>query len=234
MITAQKFLNSLIKELNYSSFCEIGYHNGETTEAINLSNDQKVSVDPSPDISTKYINGMSGGDPRRPGYSLRYCKHDLRLMTSDKFFETNERQFDLFLIDGDHSYEQVYRDIQNSLKFLTPRGVIFCHDAAPFNIELTTKNRCGDAYKAILRLRTEKNNLTVYALNEYITDYGPSDPSGYALIFRQYQEPWKEKLNLDDKNFNAYEYMINNYRELLTFIKFQKALQIIKERNKKL
>ena len=55
MITARKFLNSLIKELNYSSFCEIGYHNGETTEAINLSNDQKVSVDPSPDISTKYI-----------------------------------------------------------------------------------------------------------------------------------------------------------------------------------
>ena len=39
---------------------------------------------------------------------------------------------------------------------------------------------------------------------------------------------------IDDKNFNAYEYMINNYRELLTFIKFQKALQIIKERNKKL
>ena len=99
---------------------------------------------------------------------------------------------------------------------------------------LTTKNRCGDAYKAILRLRTEKNNLTVYALNEYITDYGPPDPSGYALIFRQYQEPWKEKINLDDKNFNAYEYMINNYRELLSFIKFQKALQIIKERNKKL
>ena len=30
------------------------------------------------------------------------------------------------------------------------------------------------------------------------------------------------------------QYMINNYRELLTFIKFQKALQIIKERNKKL
>ena len=65
MTTARKFLNSLIKELNYSSFCEIGYHNGETTEAINLSNDQKVSVDPSPDISTKYINGFNHAQPLR-------------------------------------------------------------------------------------------------------------------------------------------------------------------------
>ena len=51
------------------------------------------------------------------------------------------------------------------------------------------------------------------------------------MIYKAKESYFKLK---DDKNFNAYEYMINNYRELLTFIKFQKALQIIKERNKKL
>ena len=230
MIAARNLLNYLIKDLHYTSFCEIGYANGGTIESINLPLEQKVSVDPSPDLTTAHVRDVHTS----PGFGRRYCKHDLRLMTSDRFFETNERQFDLFLIDGDHSYEQVYRDIQNSLKFLSPDGVIFCHDAAPLFEYLTLSNdNCGDGYKALLRLRTEENDLSVYALNEYITQHGPHDNSGYGIIFRQYQEPWKDKLNLDDKNFNAYKYMKNN-KEILSFIKFKDVLELIKERNRNL
>ena len=44
----------------------------------------------------------------------------------------------------------------------------------------------------------------------------------------------EELISIFENSEDNQEYMINNYRELLTFIKFQKALQIIKERNKKL
>eukprot|EP01034_Spumella_vulgaris_P033322 gene33322-41120_t len=52
-----------------------------------------------------------GVDPNKGG-TLR--------MTSDAFFDQNNEYFDLIFIDGLHEAHQVYRDIQNSLKWLAP------------------------------------------------------------------------------------------------------------------
>tara|TARA_R100001163_G_C5065606_1_gene203610 strand:+ start:663 stop:1361 length:699 start_codon:yes stop_codon:yes gene_type:complete len=232
MIAAQGFLNQLVKELNLKSFCEIGYWMGGTMEALQLPNEAKVSVDPFPNYDS---DGFTMKEPPDTGYK---CKYDLRIMTSDKFFETNERVFDLFLIDGDHTYEQAYRDINNALKFLSPNGVIFCHDAAPKAYWDTQggTTRCGTAYKALMRKRLEKNDLSVYALNEYNTD--PPDGAGFGIIFKQPQEPWKEEIDIDvldadGSNLNSYKYLTAN-KELLSFLKFEKVLELIKERNKSL
>jgi len=224
MITATRFLNKLIKELNFKSFCEIGYANGNTTERIQLPYEGKVSMDPAPDYSSSYFKKTNSGHE---------CIHDLRIMPSDEFFQTNKRIFDLFLIDGDHTYNQAYKDINNSLKFLSPNGVIFCHDAAPLNFILTQdgNKRCGDVYKALMRLRAEKNDLSVYALNEYNTP--PPDNSGFGIVFKQKQQPWKEEIDIDNINFHSYQYMKEN-KDLLSFLKFQEVLKLIKERNKKL
>ena len=52
-------------------------------------------------------------------------------MSSDKFFETNSQFFDVIFIDGLHTYEQVQRDLINSLEVLSPGGFIAFHDMLP-------------------------------------------------------------------------------------------------------
>ena len=47
---------------------------------------------------------------------------------SCSFFQSNNREFDIVLVDGDHSYEGAKRDFEESLKILRPGGVILIHD----------------------------------------------------------------------------------------------------------
>ncbi len=51
--------------------------------------------------------------------------------TSDNFFKKNNKKFDIIFIDGLHEYDQVKKDINNSLLFLNDNGVIFLHDCMP-------------------------------------------------------------------------------------------------------
>ena len=52
-------------------------------------------------------------------------------MTSDEFFSQNVETFDVVFVDGLHEYDQVRRDVQNSLEVLNPGGVIVMHDCLP-------------------------------------------------------------------------------------------------------
>ena len=45
-------------------------------------------------------------------------------MTSDEFFKNNKDQFDLIFIDGLHHYNQVKKDIINSVEVLKDGGII--------------------------------------------------------------------------------------------------------------
>ena len=54
--------------------------------------------------------------------------------TSDEFFLRNSECFDCIFIDGLHEYDQVYKDIINSLKFLNEGGIILLHDCLPPSI----------------------------------------------------------------------------------------------------
>lgn len=54
-------------------------------------------------------------------------------MRSDEAFADFRRaglSFDLILVDGNHSFEQVGRDLDNALASLAPRGVLLLHDTA--------------------------------------------------------------------------------------------------------
>lgn len=82
---------------------EIGCFEDETFNKINI--DKKVGVDP-----------ISGGNVR---------------LTSDNFFKINKDRFDIIFIDGLHAFEQVKKDITNSLNILNKNGVLLfmiaCH-----------------------------------------------------------------------------------------------------------
>ena len=52
--------------------------------------------------------------------------------TSDAFFaQCGEQRFDLIFVDGDHSYDQVRRDLVNALRHLTVGGWLVLHDMFP-------------------------------------------------------------------------------------------------------
>ena len=130
----------------YKSYLEIGCFDDEVFSKIEI--ESKVGVDPE-----------KGGTIRD---------------TSDNFFKFNKTKFDIIFIDGLHHYDQLKKDIENSLLFLNENGVIFLHDCMPrsFISQAVPRSRNawnGDVWKSIVESRTKieidtydivhKNNL---------------------------------------------------------------------------
>ena len=128
----------LIKKNNYKKYLEIGCDQNQLFSRINIQN--KVGVDPA-----------SGGNVRE---------------TSDNFFEKNKDMFDIVFIDGLHIYEQVKKDILNSIKYLNDEGVILIHDCLPDSMAKQAVPRYklqwnGDVWKAIVDLR-QNTDLEIF------------------------------------------------------------------------
>ena len=128
----------LIKKNNYSDYLEIGCDQDQLFAKVKIKN--KTGVDPS-----------SGGNVRK---------------TSDDFFKDNKDKFDIVFIDGLHIYDQVKRDILNSVDCLKENGIILVHDCMPDSLGKQAIPRYkmqwnGDVWKAIVDLR-QKENLDIY------------------------------------------------------------------------
>ena len=131
-------INYFIKKNNYKSYLEIGCDKNQIFSQIDLN--KKIGVDP-----------YSGGNVRK---------------SSDDFFKENAEKFDLIFIDGLHVYEQVKRDIVNSINFLNKEGVILVHDCLPDTIGKQAVPRYkmqwnGDVWKAIVDLR-QRDDLEIH------------------------------------------------------------------------
>lgn len=121
----ENFINAIIKAKGYKSYLEIGTHYDYCFSVIEC--ERKVGVDP-----------FNGGTVR---------------MTSDEFFSTNGEKFDLIFIDGSHHHDQVKKDVENSIEFLNPGGVIVMHDCNPPTQEYEAQTACGTAWRAFAFLR---------------------------------------------------------------------------------
>ena len=195
-------INRLAGKISAKSYLEIGVrHRWENFNWINVA--KKVGVDPG-------IEGVSEGT---------------HVMTSDEFFKQNEDFFDIIFVDGLHEHQQVKRDINNALKFLTPNGYIVCHDMNPTVRErqLTIKdpNRIkyvieerekgnpkhglwnGDCWKAWIDLRKGRSDLKMFVVN---IDFGcgvitrgkqvPLNLNGQQIIYRNLDKNRRSWLNL--------------------------------------
>ena len=142
-------------------------------------------------------------------------------MTSDEFFKKNKEFFDLVFIDGLHHYEQVKKDINNSLSFLKKDGVILLHDCLPSNVFDQAVPRCtykwnGDVWKAIVeaRCRLDIDTYTCYA------DYG------IGIILKRAN---RNILSLENKNFNKLKFKdyFNNYRSYMNIVSHESLLKLL-------
>ena len=183
----------LIDKYDYSSYLEIGCDKDQSFSKIEISH--KVGVDP-----------ISGGTIRK---------------TSNDFFRTNKKKFDLIFIDGLHHYEQVIKDIDNAIDILNDNGHILVHDCLPRTIAHQAIPRYrgswnGDVWKAIVDLRTRKN-LEVFTCE---IDFGVG-------IIQKRKNSKLLELKIDNfKNLKFRDYF-HRHNEFMNVISYNEALKKI-------
>ena len=186
-------IQHIINKYNYTSYLEIGCDKDQSFSKIKIN--KKIGVDP-----------ISGGTIRD---------------TSDNFFINNKDKFDIIFIDGLHHYEQVIKDIYNSLDILNDNGHILIHDCLPRTIAHQAIPRYrgswnGDVWKSIVELRT-KSNLEVFTCE---IDFG------VGVIRKKINtKPLDIKIN-DFKKLKFKDYYHNN-KEFMNVISYDQILKII-------
>ena len=187
-----ELINYVIEKNKYNNYLEIGCHNNEVFDKIKI---KKIGVDP-----------ISGGNFRG---------------TSDKFFEQNNSNFDCIFIDGLHEYDQVKKDIINSLKFLNKNGIIILHDCLPPSITHQRVPRTryswnGDVWKAVVEARTWKDVDTYTVLSD----------QGLGIIKNKDN---KDPLLLKNVSFKKlkFKFFYDNYPKIMRTISYDDILEII-------
>lgn len=169
----------IIDHYGYTSYLEIGIGNTRNHSLIKCEN--KISVDP---------NG-------RATYK----------MTSDEFFEkhAHKHQLDVIFIDGDHSREQVKKDIANSLDVIDPKGTIILHDMNPGNKDMLNPRICDNGWEAFAELRTTRDDLNMFTYHE---------DCGVGVIQRGSQELYKGEIK------SGWDFFSQNRNEVMKLIEF--------------
>ena len=128
-------VNWIISKKKYKKYLEIGCYRDYLFSKVTA--ESKIGVDP-----------VSGGNVRK---------------TSDDFFLHNKDKFDLIFIDGLHHYNQVRKDLENSLNSISENGLIMLHDCLPINIFNQSVPRVdferwnGDVWKLIFQISENPN-----------------------------------------------------------------------------
>ena len=181
----------LIKKNNYKNYLEIGCDKNQLFSKVNIDN--KIGVDP-----------VSGGNVRK---------------TSDDFFKENKSNFDIVFIDGLHTYEQVKKDILNSVNCLLDEGIILVHDCMPDSLGKQAVPRYkmqwnGDVWKAIVDLR-QQENLEIYTCEI---------DQGIGIVTKK-KNTSILKLNKPINKLKFKDYF-NNYKEYMRVISLEKFKEI--------
>ena len=186
-------INYIIKQKNYSEYLEIGCDQDQLFSKITIQN--KIGVDP-----------ISGGNIRD---------------SSDNFFKKSNQKFDIIFIDGLHHYDQVSKDIKNSLSVLNEKGIILVHDCLPQTKAHQSVPRYrgtwnGDVWKSIVEFRT-KENLDIFVC---MIDFGIG-----VIKKRTNQDLLKlNKTNFKKLKFKDYYY---NHKKFMNIKSYDETLRII-------
>jgi len=181
-------INELIEKYGYDNYLEIGVQTRETFEKVECN--YKIGVDPNPYTNPTFV------------------------LTSDAFFDQNTKKFDIIFIDGNHEFEQSYKDIDNSLDVLLDGGTIVVHDVNPSDAACGSPKYhgggwSGEVWKTWLLFRADYD-LEMFVID---TDAGigimrigkqlPLLIKSEDLNFENFDKNRKEWLNLVSEN----EYM---------------------------
>ena len=183
-----EIINGIIKKHGFKSYLEIGVNDMKNFNAIECDN--KTGVDPN-------VKG-----------------ENIITVSSDVFFENTYDYkdsgdgFDCVFIDGDHTYKQSKKDLENSLRILKSGGLILLHDTNPNNIKEITPNNngkawCGEVWKTVLEAQWEG-----YKIQTIPDDYGITIITSEIAFVNSHTLPKSSQDFLKDKssllNFISY------------------------------
>ena len=134
------FFVSFIKPKNY---LEIGINKCETLNEVSKYSKFCYGVDP----NSNCINFIDKSQK-----NIFFLN-----TTSDNFFRSNKKTYNVIFIDGLHTFKQVKKDLSNSFLCLNKGGWIFLHDTYPPNKEHLKSNLCGDVFKILPTLKESVN-----------------------------------------------------------------------------
>ena len=201
----QIIAQSIIDKFGFQTYLEIGVQRGKNFFGVNAT--KKIAVDPN----------FKFGIMRRLKNLPSLVKDSFYEKTSDEFFARHaasvfsKKPLDIALIDGLHTYDQVMRDFENCLRYLSPTGVILFHDCNPQTREAAeyahspeevmekfpgkTPEWNGDVWKAIVHIRSHFSDINVFVLD---CDHGVG-------VARR-EKPSGETMNLTEKEIRQLTY----------------------------
>jgi len=219
-------IQALIDSRGAKLYLEIGVQSGATFFWIKAR--RKLAVDP------RFAFGRL--DKLR---WIRWNPHNVfneyYAVPSDEFFSARammlaRRGLDVVFVDGLHTYEQSLRDIENSLQYLRPDGVIVVDDCIPPNEPASRPTRpsgnapwCGDVWKALVHLRSTRRDLRVFVLDCVF---------GLGIVTK---EPARTMLRYTEREIDALSFDdFKSLREDLLDLKPKKYLsEFLEERRRK-
>lgn len=188
-MTRFKLINSLIRWRNYKTYLEIGTQHGTCFSQIDIDSKECVDIEHNfPELTYH--------------------------MSSDDFFKQNKKTYDIIFVDGLHTKDQCFVDIENSLKVLNKDGIVVVHDCLPHNEEYTSLNLSGTSYQSIIKLRYQYKNLLIHVVD---TD------CGCALVSKAVHEyencfPY-DYLPLEE--IETYQFYTKNKKDLMNVLSIQ-------------
>lgn len=152
---------------------------------------------------------------------VNYVSGGTLKMSSDDYFKSVDLpQFDLIFIDGLHLYKQVIKEIQSSLKILSPSGMIVIHDCKPRDEKeacpiqpLSPQLWNGDVWKAALWARCQPD-LDCATLN---ADWG-----SMVIMKRPNSDPILDEVLLEKLTWDDYVKHQNKWLRSLSFANLKK------------
>jgi hypothetical protein len=191
-----EIINNLIEKNNYKRYLEIGIRTGCNFKKINC--EVKIGVDPFPKSDD--------------------TTHE---MTSDMFFSSipEDEKYDIILIDGLHTDDQVDKDIENSLLHLNENGSIILHDCNPpseFHAKETPfydppicAEWNGTVYKSLIKIRMTRTDVHLVTID---SDYGVG-----IITKRKNKIPVLNTMH----PINSWEFFTENKKEILNLISYE-------------
>jgi predicted O-methyltransferase YrrM len=133
--------NELLKFLDKSKenhILEIGCFEGLSSvffadNLLDHNNSTLTCIDPFLNIENNdHEHFLRNNEENNFDYNLSVCKNSEKIsvnkISSDSFFENNNKTYNFIYIDGSHKYDFITRDMENSFKLLEKNGIMWMDD----------------------------------------------------------------------------------------------------------